>query len=177
MDPFVSTRSRGSSLTWQRVPMRVGRAALCVGGAALAGSAVVAAAQPMAPPEVIVHGEIGARVDSFLTRAALHGFSGAILVAQRGEIVLRKGYGVADRERGVTVAPETPFFIGSLAKQFTAAAALRLEADGKLRLDDSLGMFFPDAPADKRTITVRQLLSHTAGFPYLPSARLFGAGS
>lgn len=131
----------------------------------------------MAPPEVIVRGEIGARVDSFLTRAALHGFSGAILVAQKGEIVLRKGYGVADRERGVTVAPETPFFIGSLAKQFTAAAALRLEADGKLRLDDSLGTFFPDAPADKRAITVRQLLSHTAGLPYLPSAGLFGRGS
>ena len=131
----------------------------------------------MAPPDVIVRGEIGTRVDSFLTRAALHGFSGAILVAQKGEIVLRKGYGVADRERGVTVAPETPFFIGSLAKQFTAAAALRLEADGKLRLDDSLGAFFPDAPADKRAITVRQLLSHTAGLPYLPSAGLFGRGS
>ena len=125
--------------------------------------------------DVIVRGEVGARVDTFLTRAALHGLSGAIVVAQRGEVVLRKGYGVADRERGVTVGPETPFFIGSLAKQFTAAAVLRLAADGKLALDDSLGTFFPDAPADKRGITVRQLLSHTSGLPYLPSAGLFGA--
>jgi len=146
--------------------------------AALAGMANGVTARLVAQPTgVIVRGELGARVDSFLTRAALHGLSGAIVVAQRGEIVLRKGYGIADRERGTPVGPETPFFIGSLAKQFTAAAVLRLSADGRLRLDDSLGTFFPDAPPDKRAITVRQLLSHTSGMPYLPTAGLFGRGS
>lgn len=128
-------------------------------------------------PAVIVHGEIGARVDSFLTRAALHGLSGAIVVAQHGDVILEKGYGLADRERGTAIGPETPFFIGSLAKQFTATAVLRLAADGKLTLVDSLGTFFPDAPADKRGITLRHLLTHTSGLPYLPSAGLFGAGT
>jgi CubicO group peptidase (beta-lactamase class C family) len=127
--------------------------------------------------DIVVRGEVGARADSFLTRAAAHGFSGAIVVAKGGAIVLRKGYGLADRERGSPITPETPFFVGSLAKQFTAAAVLGLEADGKLRLGDSLGLFFPNAPANKRSITIRQLLSHTAGLPYLPSAGLFGRGS
>src|SRR5688572_20373945 len=94
----------------------------------------------------VVSGELGARVDSLLTRAAAHGLSGAIVVARRGEIVLRKGYGVADREMGAAIKVETPFFIGSLAKQFTTAAVLRLAADGKLALDDSLGAFFRAVP-------------------------------
>jgi len=129
------------------------------------------------PGEVIVRGEIAARVDTFLTRAALHGLSGAIVVARRGEVILRKGYGLADRERHVPIGPETPFFVGSLAKQFTATAILRLAADGKLGLGDSLGTFFPEAPADKRGITIRQLVTHTSGLPYLPSHGLFGLGT
>jgi len=145
---------------------------------ALVATAGLGAAQPGPPPGgVIVRGELAARVDSFLTRAALHGLSGAIVVAQRGEIILRKGYGLADREREAAIGPDTPFFVGSLAKQFTAAAVLRLVADGKLALDDSLGTFFPDTPADKRGITIRQLLAHTSGLPYLPSHGLFGLGT
>src|SRR6185503_16284046 len=150
----------------KRVAMRVAQAGWRVGALILAASAT-AGAQPSASPGVIVRSELGFRVDSFLTRAALHGFSGAIVVAQRGEIIVRKGYGAADRERRTTITPETPFFIGSLAKQFTAAAVLRLIADGKLSLSDSLGAFFLDAPKNKRAITIRQLLSHTSGLPYL----------
>src|SRR5690349_2864112 len=134
-------------------------------GAALLTVSTVLAAQP---GDVIVRGEVGARVDSFLTRAAMHGLSGSILVAQRGEVVLHKGYGLADRERDVSIGPNTPFFIGSLAKQFTATAILSLEADGKLELDDSLGAFFKNVPPDKRGVTLRHLLSHTSGLPYLP---------
>jgi CubicO group peptidase (beta-lactamase class C family) len=54
--------------------------------------------------------------------------------------------------------------LGSITKQFTAAAILRLEEFGKLRTTDSIARFFPDAPADKRGITLHQLLTHTAGF-------------
>ena len=149
-----------------------------VAAMALAATAGDGAAQPGPPSgEVIVRGETAARIDTFLTRASLHGLSGAIVVARQSEVILRKGYGLADRERHVPIGPETPFFIGSLAKQFTAAAVLRLAADGKLGLDDSLGMFFADAAADKRGITLRQLLTNTAGLPYLPSHGLFGLGS
>jgi CubicO group peptidase (beta-lactamase class C family) len=149
-----------------------------VAAMALTATASNGAAQPGPPSgKVIVRGEIAARVDTFLTRASLHGLSGAIVVAQKGEVILRKGYGLADRERRVPIRPETPFFVGSLAKQFTATAILRLAADGKLGLDDSLGAFFRGAPADKRGITIRQLLANTSGLPYLPSRGLFGLGS
>ena len=160
--------------------MPLGRAGRYLSAVALAALATGLGAQTTdssAASDVIVRGEVAARVDSFLTRAALHGLSGAIVVAQHGEVLLRKGYGIANRERGAAVEPTTPFFIGSLAKQFTAAAVLRLEADGKLRLDDSLGTFFTSAPADRRGITVRQLLSHSSGLPYLPSDGLWGRGS
>ena len=145
--------------------------------AAWAAFVVMARVLTAQPGDVIVRGEVGARVDSFLTRAAMHGLSGSILVAKGGEVLLQKGYGLADRERGVMIGPNTPFFIGSLAKQFTATAILRLEAAGKLDLDDSLGTFFKDVPPDKRGVTVRQLLSHTSGLPYLPNAGLFGSGT
>ena len=144
----------------------------------LLSSAAIACAQSTgSSDDVIVRGPLGARADSFLTRAALHGLSGAIVVAHHGQIVLEKGYGLAERSRGTTVEPTTPFFVGSLAKQFTAAAVLRLAADGRLRLDDSLGAFFPAVPIEKRGITVRHLLSHTSGLPYLPTSGLFGGGS
>ena len=148
-----------------------------VAAMALTAAASNGAAQPGPPPGDIIRGELGARIDTFLTRASLHGLSGAIVVAQKGDVILRKGYGLANRERSAPIGPETPFFVGSLAKQFTATAILRLAADGKLGLDDSLGTFFPDAPADKRGISVRQLLMNTSGLPYLPSHGLFGRGS
>jgi CubicO group peptidase (beta-lactamase class C family) len=145
--------------------------------AALAAFVVAARVLTAQPGDVVVRGVGGARVDSFLTRAAMHGLSGTILVAKRGEVVLYKGYGLADRDRRLMMGPRTPFFIGSLAKQFTATAILRLEAEGKLELDDSLGRFLRDVPRDKRGITIRNLLSHTSGLPYLPSAGLFGRGT
>ena len=158
--------------------MRAVRAVWRVAAMVLTAAASNGAAQPGPPSgDVVVRGEIAARVDTFLTRASLHGLSGAIVVARQGEVILRKGYGLADRERRVPIGPETPFFVGSLARQFTATAILRLAADGRLGVDDSLGRFFPDAPPDKRRITVLQLLTHTSGLPYLPSHGLFGLGT
>ena len=96
--------------------MRLGRAGRYLGAVALAALATGLGAQTTdtsAASDVIVRGEVAARVDSFLTRAAFHGLSGAIVVAQRGEVVLRKGYGIANRERGAAIEPNTPFFIGS----------------------------------------------------------------
>lgn len=91
------------------------------------------------------------------------GFSGSVLVAKDGKALLKKGYAMADREAKRANAPDTLFDIGSVTKTFTAAGILRLEQDGKLRLDDTLGKFFPNAPADKKPITLTQLLSHSGG--------------
>jgi CubicO group peptidase (beta-lactamase class C family) len=111
-------------------------------------------------------------LDSYFTGASAFGFSGAVLLAEKGEVLLEKGYGLGDRAAGLPLTADSPLHIGSLGKQFTAAAVLRLEADGILSTGDRLDRFFPDAPEDKRAITLDQLLSHTSGLPYL-TARSF----
>jgi CubicO group peptidase (beta-lactamase class C family) len=97
----------------------------------------------------------------------------ALLVMKNGEVVKQQGYGYADLEFNVPVTADTLFQSGSLGKQFTAAGILLLVEDGKLRLDDRLSMYFPDAPAAWHRITVRQLLSHTSGIKDYESADVF----
>jgi CubicO group peptidase (beta-lactamase class C family) len=96
-------------------------------------------------------------------------FTGAVLVARHGEILLDQAYGLANREWQIPNMPSTRFRIGSITKQFTAAAILLLEEQGRLRIDDALVNFLPDVPAAWRPITLRQLLSHTSGIPSFTS--------
>jgi CubicO group peptidase (beta-lactamase class C family) len=83
-------------------------------------------------------------------------------VAINGSPVFARNYGTADLEHGVPVTDRSVFRIGSLTKQFTAAALLLLAEDGALSLDDPLARFFPDFPR-AREVTVRELLWHTSG--------------
>jgi CubicO group peptidase (beta-lactamase class C family) len=106
---------------------------------------------------------VGAELDRYLSRLAALGYSGSALVARGGRVLLHKGYGLADRARGRPYTAETLFDVASISKQFTAAAILKLEMEGRLRVEDPLGRFFPDAPADKAAITLHQLLTHTSG--------------
>jgi CubicO group peptidase (beta-lactamase class C family) len=87
----------------------------------------------------------------------------AVLVMKDGEILLRKGYGLADLEQGIPIEPDMVFRIGSVTKQFTAAAILLLEEEGKLSVEDDLRKHLPDFPTSSRTITIAQLLTHTSG--------------
>lgn len=103
------------------------------------------------------------RIDAYLVKSAANNFSGAVLVAREGEIILSKGYGLADRKNNTAVVSSTIFNIGSVTKQFTAAAILKLAEQEKLKTSDTLGSFFENVPADKKDITVHQLLTHTAG--------------
>lgn len=86
----------------------------------------------------------------------------AVLVARDGRILFQGGYGLADVEGKTPITPETKFRIGSVTKQFTAAAILRLAEEGKLALTDSLAKYFPELP-NAQTITLRHLLTHTSG--------------
>jgi CubicO group peptidase (beta-lactamase class C family) len=104
-----------------------------------------------------------AELDRFLSRLAAYGYSGSVLVAKGGHILLHEGYGLADRAARRPYTPETLFDIASIAKQFTAAAILRLEMEGKLKVEDPLGKFFPGAPPEKAAITLHQILTHTSG--------------
>jgi CubicO group peptidase (beta-lactamase class C family) len=92
----------------------------------------------------------------------------SLAVIRNGEIVLAKGYGLANLEHQVPVKPETIFQSGSMGKQFTATAVMMLVEEGKLSLDDKLIKFFPDGPEAWRNITVRHLLTHTSGMGDYP---------
>lgn len=125
----------------------------------------IAAQQPPSsvPVRAVDEAALRGAFESYLDRMAEYGFSGAVLVAHDGKVLLNRGYGLADRERGIPNTAETVFTTGSLSKQFTAAAILRLEEEGKLRTTDSLTRFFDSVPEDKRGITLHQLLTHTSG--------------
>ena len=88
---------------------------------------------------------------------------GSVLVARGKQVLFSKGYGFANLEWRVPNDPATKFRIGSITKQFTAAAILLLEERGKLTLDDPVRKFLPDAPAAWDKITLRGLLTHTSG--------------
>jgi len=111
-----------------------------------------------------IEGEPGRTLDRYMMRAEANGFAGAVLAARGGRILLAKGYGLADRENKIPETAETVFSIGSITKQFTGAAILKLESLEKLRITDVLNKYFKDVPADKAGITLHQLLTHTAGF-------------
>jgi len=90
------------------------------------------------------------------------------LVARKGRTIRAEGYGLANVELSVPVKPETLFQSGSVGKQFTATAVMMLVEARKIGLDDPLSKFFPQAPAWWKQVTVRELLSHTAGFTDYP---------
>jgi CubicO group peptidase (beta-lactamase class C family) len=92
----------------------------------------------------------------------------ALLVARNGVPIRSEGYGLANVELNVPVKPETIFQSGSIGKQFTAAAVLMLADAGKIGLDDSLSKYFAPAPGWWNEVTIRELLSHTAGFTDYP---------
>jgi CubicO group peptidase (beta-lactamase class C family) len=83
-------------------------------------------------------------------------------------VIKTRGYGVANVEWDIPVQPDTVFQSGSIGKQFVATAVMMLVEEGKVALDDPLTKYFPDAPAAWKEVTVRQLLSHTAGFTNYP---------
>jgi CubicO group peptidase (beta-lactamase class C family) len=89
----------------------------------------------------------------------------AVLVRRDGKTVFSRGYGVRDLRSRDRIGPDTCFRLASVTKQFTATAVMLLVRDGKLRYEDKLTDVFPAFPAYGRTITIRQLLTHTSGLP------------
>lgn len=87
----------------------------------------------------------------------------SIAIVKGGRPLLIKGYGFADLENDVPATAETVYRIGSVTKQFTAAAILRLAEQGKLSLDDTLQRFLPAFPSQGHRVTIRHLLNHTSG--------------
>jgi CubicO group peptidase (beta-lactamase class C family) len=92
----------------------------------------------------------------------------SLLVTRSGRIIRAQGYGLSNVELQVPVRPETVFQSGSVGKQFTATAVMMLVEEGKVRLDDPIKRYLNESPAIWNQVTVRELLSHTAGFTDYP---------
>jgi CubicO group peptidase (beta-lactamase class C family) len=86
----------------------------------------------------------------------------AFLAAKDGKIIYKGAKGMADMENNIPISTNTKFRIGSITKQFTAVAILKLQQQGKLSIDDQLSKFLADFPKAEQ-VTLRQLLSHTSG--------------
>ena len=100
--------------------------------------------------------------------ANLGRFSGSVLVAKDGGVVFSEGYGLANIESATKNTTKTRFHLGSLSKQFTAAAILKLESEGRLSTADPISKFLSDYPKPQAdTITIHHLLDHTSGIPSL----------
>lgn len=115
------------------------------------------------PPQSFASTAIATKLDSAFTSYVDSGFSGSILLALGDSVVLSKGYGMADRERGIAATAETRYSVAGFTKMFTAAAILTLEDEGLLRVADSLSRYFGPLPGTSGEVTLHQLLTHTDG--------------
>ena len=110
-----------------------------------------------------------ARMEQIIQASVPKQFMGTVLVAQDGKVLLDKGYGFANLEWEIPNTPATKFRLGSITKQFTAASILLLEERGKLKIDDPVKKYMPDAPAAWDKITIFHVLTHTSGIPSFTS--------
>jgi D-alanyl-D-alanine carboxypeptidase len=101
------------------------------------------------------------RIKGIMQRQNIPGM--AVVVIKNGLVLEMKGYGLADRQTQATVGANTAFPIGSVSKQFTAAAVMLLVEDGKLDLDQPISQYLNDLPVTWNPLTIRQLLNHTSG--------------
>lgn len=106
---------------------------------------------------------LGERLDARLKRHEQAGFSGSVLAAVRGKVVLEAGYGFKDLEKRTRNEAGTLYEMASITKTLTAAAILSLESEGKLATTDKLSRFLGNFPPPKNQATVHHLATHTAG--------------
>lgn len=110
--------------------------------------------------------EIARKVDEYMNAAVrVSRFSGAVLLARDGQPIVSRGYGMANFELDVPNTPQTVFRIGSVTKQFTGMAIVMLQERGKLSVNDPVCKHLPDCPPAWQPITIKHLLTHTAGIP------------
>ena len=111
--------------------------------------------------------EIARRVEAAIERVVARPEAAglSVAVARGDKIIFERGAGLADIDSKRAADAATEFRIGSVTKQFTAAAMMKLVEQGKLSLDDPLKKYLPDFDTGGRTVTIRQLLNHASGIP------------
>jgi D-alanyl-D-alanine carboxypeptidase len=129
----------------------------------LAAVLVLAFSSPALPAQTAPSAQ---SIDRFLSQTYPAAEPGAaVLVAKDGQVLLRKGYGMANLELGVAITPESVFEVGSVTKQFTATATLMLQERGKLSIEDDITKYLTDFPTQGKKVTIENLLTHTSGIP------------
>lgn len=103
------------------------------------------------------------KVDSMFAAYSDRSPGAAVAIVKDGELILLKGYGMANLEHGIPISPQTVFNIASVSKQFTAFATYLLAADGKISLNDDIRSYIPELPDYGKPIRIKHLLAHTSG--------------
>ena len=97
-------------------------------------------------------------------------FNGSVLVAEKGEVIYKKGFGLADMEWNIPNQPDTKHRLGSITKQFTAMLIMQLVEQGKLKLDVPISAYLPEYPKKNGdVVTIHHLLTHSSGTPNMTS--------
>jgi CubicO group peptidase (beta-lactamase class C family) len=125
--------------------------------------------------QVVSSRDLAKKVDEYMRAYVNEGnFSGTVLMARKGKILISKGYGMANSELNVRNVPSTKLRLGSITKQFTAMAVMQLQERKRLSVHDPLSKYIPDYPQGDK-ITIHHLLTHTAGIPNLTDLPEYGA--
>jgi CubicO group peptidase (beta-lactamase class C family) len=116
------------------------------------------------------------KLDKLVGAYAAYGkFNGSVLVAEKGNVIYKKGLGLADMEWNIVNQPDTKFRLGSITKQFTSMLIMQLVEQGKLKLDVPISTYLPDYPRKNGdVITLHHLLTHSSGTPNMTSFPRFG---
>lgn len=123
-------------------------------------------------PKLTSAEEVRTKADKYMSEQVRNGgFSGTVLVARNGQVLFSHAYGLANAEWGIPNSTSTVFRIGSLTKQFTAAAILLLQEDGALTVRDPICRYVTDCPQAWQPITIHNLLTHTSGIPDYTDAK------
>jgi D-alanyl-D-alanine carboxypeptidase len=118
------------------------------------------------PPAALDAVTLGKKIDELVdAHMKANGFSGAVLLAKEGKPLVAKGYGYANIEWQIPNTTTTKFRIGSITKQFTSMLVMRLREQGKIKLEDSMCVYFAPCPDAWKPVTIHHLLTHTSGIP------------
>jgi CubicO group peptidase (beta-lactamase class C family) len=153
-----------------RVAALVGVLSLPAASYAAHGDSGSSSAGRPAPPADVA--AVSRKLDEYLQgELKNHHFSGTVLVARGGQVLLSKGYGFASLEWELPNTPQTKFRVGSLTKQFTATVIMQLRERRLLELTDSVCKYLQPCPEAWMPVTIHHLLSHTSGVPGYPNTK------
>ena len=120
--------------------------------------------------------QIATQVNTLFTHlVAQKQFSGSVLIAKNGQVLLERGYSMANWATQTPNTPQTRFYLGSVTKEFTAMAILLLQQRGKLKVQNSICAYVIPCPPPWRPVTLHDILTHTSGIPELSTEQLSAA--